>query len=177
MLLLFAVGCRQPRRISNTLFWMTSKLPVLQCEWTSAFDVMDSRPLEVVADGLTEFRGAQLATHWCLLSDEMARHVQVLRQEQALHWQQPGETKRGHTPSSVEKGAKPAWSSWQHRSEADGLLRLRNSSSPGQRKGGVSVAVERLVCCLAVRRRLLPARRPAVRLLGAATTCHLRLID
>ena len=59
----------------------------------AVFDVMDSRRLEVVADGLTAFRGAQLAIDTTLVSAirrDGTAHDLALLQEQGWRWQQQG---------------------------------------------------------------------------------------
>ena len=153
----------------------------------AAFDVMDSRRLEVVADGLTAFRGAQLAIDTTLVSalrrDGTARPGAATRAGAAL----TARRMKGRTLSSPIKGAEPGWLFWLRRSEGDGLPRLLNSWSPSrtakqsQRPSSSEVAWRQLgcnggaPCWLAVQSRPSPTPCSIVRLRGAATTSPPRL--
>ena len=77
----------------------------------AAFDVMDSRRLEVVADGLTAFRGAQFAIDTTLVSalrrDGTARPGAATRAGVALA---AARRKKERTyPELTGEGVEPAW--------------------------------------------------------------------
>ena len=155
----------------------------------AAFDVMDSRRLEVVADGLTAFRGAQLAIDTTLVSahrrDGTARPGAAARAGAVLTASR--RKNGGRALSAPVTEAEPAWLFWLRRSEGDGLPKLLNSWSPSrtamrsQRPSSSEGAWRQLgcdggaPCCLAVQPRASPTPCSVVRLWGAATTSPPRL--
>ena len=72
------------------------------------FDALDARRLEVVADGFTLWRGAQLAIDTTLVSP-------LKTDGTARNRTRPADARRGPTPNSRVKEVGLAWSCWQPR--------------------------------------------------------------
>ena len=78
------------------------------------FNALDARRLEVVADGLTLWRGAQLAIDTTLVSP-LRRDGSARNRALALHWMRLASARRGPTLNSVAKEVGPAWLCWPPR--------------------------------------------------------------
>ena len=172
--------CREAgARVTTNIFVRDMDLAVV--------NVMDSRRLEVVADGLTAFRGAQLAIDTTLVSairrDGTARPGAATRAGVALA---AARRTREDYPELTGEGGEPAWWFWLLRLGADGRRRLLSSllPCPTQRRSQSQNSSEAVWpqhgcddgarCWLAVRRRLSPSPCLVGRRQGAATTSLLR---
>ena len=100
----------------------------------AAFDALDGRRLEVVADGLTLFRGAQLAIDTTLVSplhrDGTARRRAADVDGAAL---EAARRRRGPTLSWLVMVEGPDWCCWPQKWVDGGARRLPSSSPPWPR--------------------------------------------
>ena len=101
------------------------------------FNALDARRLEIVADGLTLWRGAPLISS--LFPRWGAKGLRDTGQSTSMvqHWLRLASARRGPTLNSVAKEVGPVWLCWPSRLEVDGAWR-QLSSSPRWRMHGLS---------------------------------------
>ena len=89
---------------------MTTNIFVHDLDITAP-NALDSRRLEVVADGLPLFGGAQLAVDTTMVSPLRGGGSphRELRSVTVSFWWRPGEERNAHIQSSRHRGAGPDW--------------------------------------------------------------------